>query len=204
MLLTSGLAASKRRRDGAVPSTGDGGRRQCGSSCTFGKTTTQVGWPTTISLVNRPNGSPVRTRSGAEPIRAAAQQRDLGQPLPAAARGDPDHPARQRRRQGRVVPQLHPWLAPAGLVVEAVDGLQDLAHLGARVQHVVAGAQPLQPAPRVQPRRQQQAAQQVDQEEEEADARAEGSHHQHGAEEHEPELFRQAAHVPLDLATDVR
>ena len=71
MLLTSGLAASKRRRDGAVPSTGDGGRRQCGSSCTFGKTTTQVGCPTTISLVNKPNGSPVRTRSlrgGAETL----------------------------------------------------------------------------------------------------------------------------------------
>ncbi len=149
MLLTSGLAASKRRRDGAVPSTGDGGRRQCGSSCTFGKTTTQVGWPTTISLVNRPNGSPVRTRrapSRYEPRRSSVT---LASHCRLPRDGDPDHPARQRRRQGRVVPQLHPRLAPAGLVVDAVDGLQHLAHLGARVQHVVAGAQPLQAAPRV-------------------------------------------------------
>ena len=45
-----------------VPSIGDGGRRQCGSSMTSGKTTTLVGWPISISLVKRPNGSPVRTR----------------------------------------------------------------------------------------------------------------------------------------------
>ena len=62
MVLARGVAASNRRLDGELPSTGEGGKRQCGRSKTLGKTTTPVGWPTTISELKRPNGSPVRTR----------------------------------------------------------------------------------------------------------------------------------------------
>jgi len=103
--------------------------------------------------------------------------------------------AGQAGRQGRLVPELDPWLAPRRGVVDAIDRLQHLADVCARIHDVVPGTHPTQTLPREQPRAEQQGAEQVDQKEEEGDPGAEGGHDQHGTDEDEAQLPCEAAHL---------
>ena len=147
-----------------------------------------------ISLVKRPNGSPVRTAQGPEPIAAAPRERHLRQPLPAAVARQADDPPRKARGQRRLVPQLDPRLGDPVVVLDPIDGLEHLTDVRPRVEDAVVGTHVVQATPRVEPRADEDGGGQVDEEEEEGEARAEGRDHQRGGQEQEPEVPTEVAH----------
>ena len=130
----------------------------------------------------------------AKAIAPSPGQRHLRQPLPRAARRDPDHAAGQAGGQGRLVPAFDPWLPPSIVVLDPVDGLQHLPDVGARVQDSIVGAHVTKAASRVQPRADADGSEQVGEEEEEFDPGAECGDDERGAKEEKAEVVAQQPH----------